>query len=325
MRILIISDAHLFHKYAITCKKYHNILLKELNNIDIIVDCGDLTDKSTLTAPQLDELSNIFVGIDKPIYLVAGNHDSLNNTTTVSVFNNFKNITIIKSKPAIINNILFIPYTDNIKQLYKDLDEIIKEPIKIAFSHLTITDSIYATIPFNSSKDINKYAINLFNGHIHTPQEHCSIYGNIFNIGACSSLTFGDEHLPCYIIYDTDTDKFERFSIEETFIHKTYELSSTDIVQEIQNTNQNYLKILRFKLPNESNSIQIAKDIRNKLCDIKNVLEISFDYVKTKQQMNKKDIKNININKKTLVEQLIENFQKDNNIILDNDIKKELL
>ena len=132
MKIGIISDAHMFHRWGITTEMYCDIITNKFANCDIIVDCGDITDRSNLTAPQIDALSKLYKDIDKPVYLVAGNHDSLSNTTVASVFESKKNVLVIR-EPAIYDTMLFVPYTDDIKTMFKQLNEIVKEPVKYAF------------------------------------------------------------------------------------------------------------------------------------------------------------------------------------------------
>lgn len=323
MKIGIISDAHLFHKYAITTKQYKNILSNL--DTDIIVDCGDLTDGSILSAPQLDNLFTIFKDIDKPYYYVSGNHDSFEGTTVASILNLNKNIHIIKDV-TVLDNMLFIPYTNNIKQLYSNLDKIVKEPLDVAFSHLNITNLFYADIPFNNSKNLHKYADTWFNGHIHNPEIKEDIYGTIYNVGSCSALTFGDTHIPCYTIYDTDTKNTTQYTIEGTHIFKIYNTNNVfDVKESIQELTKKFILHCRFNLQNTKNSLDLKRDICNNLKNIDNIF-ISFNSVSNiiKNNTINSDIRIKTENKESLLEQLFKYFEQDTKTIIDENMRKEV-
>lgn len=327
MKIGLISDAHLFHKYAITVENYNFILQKQFKNCDIIVDCGDLTDKSSLTAPQLEKLSKVYDNIDKPVYIIAGNHDSLSSTTVASIFNMKSNIKII-TEPTKINNMLFVPYTDNIKELIKTLNKL-DEFCNFAFSHLNITSNVYATIPFKNIDKLFKYAKIWFNGHIHTMEEESTAFGSLYNIGSCSNLTFGDEHIPCFSVYDTDLNVLNTIEIKDSIIHKNYRLQdNTDlksIYSDISFLASKYKLCCKFYLQNNQNSLEIRKQIKSELESNFNILSISFDYMKDKSVEKKKEIKESKLNKVPLMQQLIQHFEEDTQISLSNNIKKELM
>ena len=327
MRIGIITDAHLFHRYAITPEKYKDIL----NNmdVDIIVDCGDLTDKSNLNASQLDNMSKIFKDITKPMYIVAGNHDSLDSTTVASILNLNDNIHIIKNEPQIIDGMLFVPYTDDIKGLYKKLDKLVDEQVAVMFSHLNITDNIYASIPFRNLPKIQKYAERIFNGHIHDYEENFSVYGCFYNIGSSSSLTFGDEHYPCYTIYDTEDNKVTNHVIYDSIVHKTYDVSKQDvdvILQSIKQLTKQFKLRCRLNMPNNVDSVELRKKLKEKLELNDRVVSVTFNYIKDKEIAKKnKEKTEEKLDKTPLMEQLFNYFEKDCEIKLDEEIKKELL
>ena len=331
MKIGIISDAHMFHRWGITTEMYHNIIVNDFAECDIIVDCGDITDRSNLTAPQIDALSKLYDNVDKPVYLVAGNHDSLSNTTVASVFESKKNILVIR-EPVVYDKMLFVPYTDDIKTMFKQLDKVVKEPVKYAFSHLNITSNIYTSIPFNDTKKLHKYAEIWFNGHIHNDEKNETAFGKVYNIGACSSLTFGDTHTPCYSIYDTEEDYLETKGINNCILHRSFSINSKlgDIglcYSEIEYATRYYRMRTKFYLPNNNDSLDIRRKIKEKLEQNPNIISIVFDYIKddTKKETKKQE-KEIKITQKiTLMQQLFEHFEQDTQIALSDDIKKELM
>ena len=331
MKIGIISDAHLFHRWGITTESYHDIILNKFKNCDIIVDCGDITDKSNLTAPQIDALSKLYEDIYKPVYLVAGNHDSLSNTTVASVFESKRNILVIR-EPAIYNTMLFVPYTDDIKTMFKQLDEVVKEPVKYAFSHLNITSNFYASIPFSDTKKLHKYAEVWFNGHIHNDEKNETVFGKVYNVGACSSLTFGDTHTPCYSIYDTEEDYLETKPIDNCVLHRTFNFSNNSgnfdlFYDEIEYATRFYRMRCKCYLPNCDDSLNIKREIKERLEQNPNIISIVFDYIKDN---NKKEIKKQEVEAKCeqkipLMQKLFEHFEKDTQITLCDDIKEGLM
>lgn len=327
MKIGIISDAHLFHKYAITPAMYKSVLIDGFADVDIIVDCGDLTDKANLTADQLDEMSKVFDDVKKPMYIVAGNHDSLNNTTVASILGLNDNIHIIKNEPQLIDNMLFVPYTDNMRALYKKLDKLVDEQVDVMFSHLNITGNLYASLSFKDIDKILKYSRHIFNGHIHTPEAKIDVFGAFCNVGSSSSLTFNDEHYPCFCIYNTETREIETFTIKN-IIHRTYDITKqniSDILNGITNLTKTYKIRCRINIPNNVESVEIRKQLREKLELNDNVVSIVFNYTKDKEAAKKIRISESKVDKTPLMEQLFNYFEIDCGVKLDDEIKKELL
>lgn len=334
MKIGIISDAHFFNRYAITPKIYSRCLREMENmNVDIIVDCGDLLDKSNITAPQIDELISAFNNLDVPVYILAGNHDSLSDKSVISALKNNTMVKIIQgTKPYGISDTLFIPYTDDIKQLYKDLDATCTKQYKFAFSHLNMTNNIYATLPFEkASAKLHKYADVIFNGHIHEPEKYEDVYGKIYNVGACSSLTFGDNHIPIYSIYNSKTEELNYYYIQNTIVHRTYDAEAlSDAKTDIQDLIGQCFKVsARFKLPNSDEGLELRKKVKSEINDLTYndfIHSIYFEYKKQKVKDNSKSKQQSQQqNKKPLIEQLFDNFEKDNDIKLIKEIKEELL
>lgn len=326
MRIGILSDAHIGHrKTQISSLKYTIDQLLKLK-VDLIVDCGDITDNNIINATQATELYDIFKDIDIPYHLVRGNHDTLNNTTVASLLGVNKNIIIhnnIDKFEYNNNTFLFVPYTDNIKELYKNLDKIISKQYNFVFSHLNITNNLYASIPFSETKKLHLYGDIWFNGHIHTPEENKTIYGNIYNVGSVSSLTYGDEHVPNYCIFNTETKELIHYTIPNSIIHKTvYDIEKFDFNTFI-NMFKDYKINWRIKLPNNF-YIEERMRIKDKLQSFNNTNEIQFDYIKADNKINKNIINKNNKNKISLLQQLIQQYEKDTKEILLDDIKKEL-
>lgn len=333
MKFGVITDAHLFHRYAIKPEKYKEII-QDLNNnseIEFIVDCGDLTDKSILTAPQVEILAHIFDHVIKPVYIIAGNHDSLEGTTVATALELNPNVKVIK-EPTVINDLLFVPYVNTTKELYNKLNSLMlnNHVPKYAFSHINVTSNIYSMIPFRDVDKLFKYAKYWYNGHIHTEEEHLTAFGRFINIGACSSLTFGDNHIPCYTIVNVDDNEItnvENHSIDGSIIHKIFSTENLDkIYDEIDYATRFYKMRCRFKLPNNESSLEMRKQICQRFEDNSNVLSLNFDYIKTEVKKQKQEIK---IDKEklklNLYEQLFQRFEEDTQLSISKEIKEELM
>lgn len=323
MLIGIISDLHLGHRHA-SIEQYKNILLKLQENVDIIVDCGDLLDNNFVTSIQATQLYNIFKNVDKPTFILRGNHDTLENTTALTMLNLNKNVTIINDIQQIqLDNGLvlgFVPYTKNF------LDNLnFRRKSDIIFSHINVTYNKYAEINLEDASKL-KQLFTLspiwFNGHIHTPELCDNLFGKFINIGSCSSLTFSDEHIPCYLIYNTDNDNYQYFVIDNTVIHKTCNFD--DNFDNLNNINQ---KICwRINLPLNT-SFELRQNILDKLKHFDNTVEVKFNFmnnvaIKTTEEENNKQIKEQD--NKQLMQKLISDFEAETNIKITEDIMGKL-
>lgn len=330
MKIGILSDAHLFHKNS-QIKLYKKAITDLQNKVDIIVDCGDLTDKNIINASQAEELRTTFKDISIPFHIVKGNHDALNDVSVSSILSMNSNI-IVHNDVNVIDfkgkQFLFIPYTEKAKDIYiklKKLDLI--SPADYAFSHLNVTSNFYSTISFDKLENLFLYSNIYFNGHIHTPEAEKSLFGSFYNVGSFSSLTYGDEHVPYYIIYDTETDSFEKFLILENIIHKTIKIDNTTHRQEIDNYVEKYDKQKinwRIQITTEF-SAEDRQELKNHLKTFNNTNNIQFSYVQNKQQKKEKisnnDYNNVSM---TMIQQLFQQFEGDKNTKLDDSLKTEL-
>lgn len=333
MKFGVITDAHLFHRYAIKPEKYKEII-QNLNNsseIKFIVDCGDLTDKSILTAPQVEILTHVFDHVTKPVYIIAGNHDSLEGTTVATALELNPNVKVIK-EPTVVDDLLFVPYVNTAKELYSKLNNLVRgnNIPKYAFSHINVTSNIYSMIPFRDVDKLFKYAKYWYNGHIHTEEESLTAFGRFINIGACSNLTFGDNHIPCYTTINVDDNEIvnvENHYINESIIHKVFNTENLyKVYNEINYATRFYKMRCRFKLPNNESSLEIRKQICQKFKDNSNILSLNFDYVKTEVKKQKQEIKvDKEKLKSNLYEQLFQHFEEDTQLSISKEIKKELM
>lgn len=346
MIVGIITDAHLFHKNAITPQMYKDIIQNKMRDADIIVDCGDLTDKSNLTARQLDDLADIFKDLDKPMYFVAGNHDSLDNTTVASILRLNPHAFII-TKPCILNDMLFIPYTDDKPGLLRELKELFRDSgrqCQLGFSHLNITHNPYATFRMNDKADTQKlsvYCMHLYNGHIHEPEFGNNLYGEIINPGACSSLTFGDKHIPQYTMLSVNPEIDQSGGKSDCMVHPIMssiihmvlglddQVKAVDCFRDTLRVAKDCDLHVRFRvdLPNNPDSLEVRKAIKEQWGEKEGVSCITFSYVSDKSTKAQvlEDKQKEKLSNKSLTEQLIEQFEKTCQVKLLDSIKEELM
>nr|DAU15711.1 MAG TPA: Calcineurin-like phosphoesterase [Caudoviricetes sp.] len=326
MKIGILTDAHLFHRNS-QSQLYKKVITNLHNCVDMIIDCGDLLDKSVLNAIQSSELQDIFKDISIPFYIVRGNHESLGGVSLTTLLSINSNIHVCNNI-EIHKDMLFVPYNDNLTELYSELKNLnLAQPVKYAFSHLNITSNFYATISFEKTEKLHLYAENWYNGHIHNPEKHNSIYGNILNIGSFSSLTYGDEHIPNYLILDTATNTVKKYTVTDSIIHKTVNIFTQDenIPFEILANDFSNMKInWRIKLPNDF-YVEERKKIKEKLQQIPNTNSIQFDYNNSINSVKKNIKKENNTEKIPLIQQLFKQYERETGITLLDDIKKELM
>ena len=325
LKIAILSDVHLFHKNS-QPDLFHRYIKEIQEKVDIIVDCGDILDSNIIDASQSYKLKEIFNDIKIPYHIVMGNHDSLNGVSLASLLSMNKNIFVHNNIDFSFygkhDTLLYIPYTNNIKELYKILNSVIIEQPDYVFSHLNITDNFYSDISFSNLEELYKYCSVWFNGHIHQDQKDKSIFGDFYNVGSFSSLTYGDEHIPKYLILDTETKLINEYIISGSIIHKTItaieDFDFASFSEKYKDMKINW----RIKIPNNF-FVEKRNKIKEQLMSLVNTNNIQFDYIKT--NLIKENISQ-NYNKKQvpLIQQLFEQFKKDTDIDLDIEIKKAL-
>ena len=256
-KIGIYSDIHLSkNDNQIDEKNIHNIHESVIwarntfkqEGCDLIIDCGDLLDKSDIDAETNYILSDIYkkdLGIKEII--ICGNHEikDIDGTyNSLCVLNNYKNVEIYNKIHTLkINDdltLIFQPYTkkeENIKELVNTLDSIKSK--KVLFSHLTyinvpnikLNENIKGEIDYNLVKD----RVDLiFNGHIHTGLES----DKYVQIGCITGSTFNDDytfHKPGIIIFDTDTFEIKRIENPNAILYTKINYKELTQLKDINN------------------------------------------------------------------------------------------
>lgn len=229
-----------------------------------LIHLGDVFDSrssiSTYIAHQVVELFRELAANVREFYIICGNHDYYSPNTdeynTVDlILGNIPNITIVSKSIKLIDDFALVPWfqwenrSDNESQIQQALN---KHDIKYIFTH---GDIIH--------EDTYVKDIKVFSGHVHIPY----IKNNLYNLGSCFSLDFGDSNAPrgFYDLFEDGRLKF----IENKSSIRFYRLYNDDIFNIPQISNTDYVEIY-MKQENLSNE-KYLEVIRRLTNEIKNI------------------------------------------------------
>lgn len=353
MKIGLITDAHLFHKYT-QPQLYRRILqkLQSMEDIEMIVDCGDLTDNYILNSEQAKQLHDIFSSVKKPMHIVMGNHDSHGGQSLASVLELNPNIVvhntigqcIRRSKVDIEDtvNMLFVPYYNTKSELEHQLTEQnMFRRADVAFSHLMISEIPYSMLTFKDAPSfLHKYADVWLNGHIHKSSKNSTLYGDIYNLGSFSSVSFGDVDVPSYSIYNTKTKELRSYPVQDSLVHKTLvpdcDQTNDEILKEIKKEmSVDFLYNLRLKIPADFD-FKRRNAIKTALYEQKRVNYVQFDSISQQKKPQEQEYGEgeeqavasqkirRHLIKEPLIDKLFKSYESSTGQALKDSIKKEL-
>lgn len=252
----------------------------EKENVDLICNCGDLFDRHTVRAEELNAVSDAYKYSKgtKEIHIV-GNHEILDTNRdfySTALLSNFPFITICDSPMKIDDTISVLPYmrTEDITDaLLRGLSN------KVLLSHIDIMGS-HLRADYIMDTGVNcellaEYFDMTINGHLHTAEKMDTTKNQVWNIGSLTSSSFSDsnEYIPSICIYDTDTKKLKRINCPYAILFRRMTITSLkdllsrlETLNNISHGNQNinngkYRYILRVNAP---------YDIKDKVRDIIN-------------------------------------------------------
>lgn len=225
--------------------------------IDLIVNCGDLTSSDSLSATEITALSNTIdrlecLGRSKHVFIrhVLGNHErkdksgfynSLNFLNVVDKYGDFSD----DDYNGLVRDFMVMEYND-VKLVFAPYgtEDYLKD-IKVepgykyyAFTHLDFYDGMSNVTGLNPS-EFKQYD-KIFNGHVHNASE----FENIVNIGSCLGSNFADNYStakPGIIILDTETGKFER--IENPTAPLYFTVNGFGDFPDKEEVNRSYLRV----------------------------------------------------------------------------------
>ena len=237
------------------------------NNVDVIVNCGDLTDSDILHAEENAALYEALAynpGIDE--FYILGNHEIKNKNSTIastSILNGYPNISIFNNIEKLEfthehTTFVLVPYLtdkDDYERVYKALDELSDREKVYVFSHMSyvgenlnnyvLTDGLDKTRMMNLYPNVK----GIFNGHLHNTRDE----GIYHQIGSLISSSFGDnytEGLPGIIIYNTETDEIKRIPNPYAILFKKISCNSfKDLSKDLQDISCDNQICLRVEVP----------------------------------------------------------------------------
>lgn len=331
MKFLIVADMHLSYtssilpiyqkdsmyttrlQYIIDTVKWYENLAKE-QNVDYIINLGDLTDSNILRAEELTALAEAYSCRNKdsiPELYIVGNHDTLTDDhryNATSILRSIPGFTIFNEPTKIkleSNNdskeVTFLPYMN-----WKNIDhEFLKKyNSDILFSHIDITgSSLYKAFGIDVGIDPNllcMYFNNVYNGHIHLQERLECSKNNVWNVGSLTSSSFSDsnKYIPGAHIVDTTKNSFETIPNPYNILFRKFSINSiTDLKTQLSKLDKTYRYVLRIDVPyslKEEISKLLEKEeyiIANRLIINRKNIDISNNDVAQLEIVDKNNIK----------------------------------
>lgn len=216
---LLLTDLHLGVKNgSMTWLKYQKRFLDyllTLDGFDEVICLGDVFDARIGVQTHIATFAREwFSKWDKPVTIIAGNHDYYSPDTDKycaldNILSGISNVTIVSHEIVERDKQVFIPWYDQEKYGISELSE--KYKGNIIFTHADITQSTLYTPTFS--------------GHIHYPV--IESMRNRYSLGSCFPLTFSDcDPRFAYILESEDGKVINLTPIENKIsiqFHRYYE------------------------------------------------------------------------------------------------------
>lgn len=223
----------------------------EKENVDLIVNLGDVYDSSVVSAETIQTVSNIFkVHPDIHEIVVAGNHDSFNYLNTVVSHLSIHSDVEVITEPEKSLGLSFLPYRKT-----KDITEDLLKELSndVLFSHIDINKSTSGSgfrLPGVDPELLSKCFGHVFNGHIHHGE---LINQNVSNVGSLVCHSFSDRPMssPGITIYDTESKTSKHIENPFTYFFETIKGNSeTEIMNKLKKIQSREQRtILRVVVP----------------------------------------------------------------------------
>lgn len=234
--------------------------LFEQNEVCSIFNLGDLISSDILDAETnsaLSEALSYSKGIQE--YWLIGNHEKKSRDSkfhSLSLIKQYPNIKIIDDFDTIdlgSLKVLMKSFTssENSLELFQNECKSVKDK-SIVMTHQVYRDMIPGMVGYDLDyKEIvkNKNILRIFNGHIHSAKD----VDRYCQVGSISGMSFGDDYsgfFPGVIIYDCDTDTFERYvNPYSTLFYTLDDIDSTEKFIKKLAVLPKLHKLLRIRVP----------------------------------------------------------------------------
>lgn len=276
MKIGIYSDCHFCKSSSIlvgsSSNKYSmrlDFLIKsfkwmydlfEKNEVYNIFNLGDLISSDVLDAETNSALSEALrYSKGTQEYWLIGNHEKKSRDSkfhSLSLIKQYPNIKIIDDFEIIdlgSLKVLMKSFTSSEHSLEEFQNECkLVQDSSIVMTHQVYKDMVPGMVGYDLDyKEItkNKNILNIFNGHIHSARNE----DRYCQVGSISGMSFGDDYsqfLPGVVIYDCDTNTYERYiNPYATLFYTLDNIDSIDkFIKELTALPELH-KLLRIRIP----------------------------------------------------------------------------
>lgn len=269
----------------------------EKENVDYIVNLGDVYDSSVVSAETIQTVSEVYKQHpDIKEFAVAGNHDSFNYLNTVVSHLAIHNDVEVITEPKKISEFSFLPFRktkDVTEDLLKELSN------EVLFSHIDINKSTSGSgfrLPGVEPEALSENFEHVFNGHIHHGEMINQVVSNIGSL-VCHSFSDRPQSTPGAVIYDTASETAKHIENPFTYFFETVkgnsEVEVMNKLKKIQSREQR--TILRVVVPVH------LRDFAKELLLTKNFVNTRVLTAATEKtevdSINKQSINQINLRK----------------------------
>jgi DNA repair exonuclease SbcCD nuclease subunit len=252
------------------------------NNVDLIINGGDLTNTDLLHPEENSALSEALSynpGIQE-LY-VLGNHEIKNkdsSISSVSILNGYPNIEVFNKITLIQKgdcNLLLVPYMadkDKYEEIYSTLSNLDKSVSCYVFSHMSYIGENYNNYIETNGLDKERLIYSypnikgIWNGHIHNIRDN----GIYHQIGSLVGNSFSDSYSegnPGIVILDTNTNNFIRIPNPYAILfHKMECESIRSLTSKLGKLDKNTGKCIRVEVPSsiKDNIYEYIEQNKNK-------------------------------------------------------------
>lgn len=270
----------------------------EKENVDLIVNLGDVYDSSVVSAETIQTVSEVYrVHPDIHEIVVSGNHDSFNYLNTVVSHLAIHNDVEVFTEPEKRLGFSVLSYRktkDVTEDLLKELSN------DVLFSHIDINKSTSGTgfrLPGVEPELLSNCFGNVFNGHIHHGE---MITQTVSNVGSlvCHSFSDRPESRLGITIFDTDSKTSKLIENPHTYYFETVKGSTeVEVMNKLKKTQaRGQRTILRVIVPVHLRDFARDLLLTKKFVNTR-VLTAASEKTEVNDSINKQSINQIDLKK----------------------------
>lgn len=222
-------------------------------DVDVIVDAGDLLDDVSISAEEIEALSEAFsYSKGVPEWHICGTHEMYDRQglySSVSHLGLLPDFQVFKQPQKVNDEVSVLPYNKN----YDDKAMLENIANKVLVSHNDIQGIRFGNkkaseVGFRIEDFDGNFEVVL-NGHYHS----YSTIGRVINIGSSVSHSFSDYYAngyPSVHVFDTETLKIESYFNKNAILFYSIEASSIDeLAAKIGELDRDFACVLSIVVP----------------------------------------------------------------------------